>query len=59
MSKLAKKIVKAVEREIHSRKGIGWSDLDSSIQKEIRASLEEAVEAVLDKASSEEFTSAN
>lgn len=59
MSKLAKKIVRAVETEIHSRKGIGWSNLDRSIQKEIRASLEEAVETVLDKASSEEFTNAN
>lgn len=58
MSKLAKKIVSVVEFEINSRNGIGWSNLDRKIQKEIRDSLKEAVETVLDNTSSEEFTNA-
>jgi len=57
MSKLAKRIVKAIEKKIHSRKGIGWDHLDDGIKKEIRSELERTVEKELDKTSSEEFSS--
>jgi len=57
MSKLAKRIVKVVEKELNSRRGVGFDHLDKAIQKEIRSSLERVIDETLDKTSSEEFTS--
>jgi len=56
MSKLAKRIVKVVEKELNSRRGVGFDHLDKAIQKEIRSSLERVIDETLDKTSSEEFT---
>lgn len=47
MTERAKEIVDAIEKEIHSRKGIGWKDLDPETQEDIRSSLVKAVEYIM------------
>lgn len=47
MSKLAKKIVEAIEKEVNNRRGVGWDEVDSRTKKEIRSSLEKVVDKVL------------
>ncbi len=41
---LAKKILKAIKKEIHGRKGLGWDGLDEEIQQEIDEALFKKIE---------------